>query len=58
MKPIDGPQPKFNKALNEKVSLYQGDLTKLAVDVIVNAANSKLAGGGGGKNLSKLYVNL
>lgn len=47
LKPIDGPQPEFNEALNEKVSLYQGDLTKLAVDVIVNAANSKLAGGGG-----------
>ncbi|KAE9523235.1 hypothetical protein AGLY_016335 [Aphis glycines] len=47
LKPIDGPKPEFNKALNEKVSLYQGDLTKLAVDVIVNAANSKLAGGGG-----------
>jgi len=54
LKPIDGPKPEFNKELNEKVSLYQGDLTKLAIDVIVNAANSKLAGGGGGKNI---YLN-
>ncbi|XP_015376644.1 PREDICTED: macro domain-containing protein mll7730-like [Diuraphis noxia] len=46
-KPIEGPKPEFNKELNEKVSLYQGDITKLAIDVIVNAANSKLAGGGG-----------
>lgn len=53
LKHIDGPKPEFNKELNEKVSLYQGDLTKLAIDVIVNAANSKLAGGGGGKNIFK-----
>src|SRR4029453_13232341 len=31
-----------------KVSLVQGDITKLAVEGIVNAANSALAGGGGG----------
>jgi len=59
LKPIDGPKPEFNKELNEKVSLYQGDLTKLAIDVIVNAANSKLVGGGGGKNIFKLLcINL
>lgn len=59
LKPIDGPKPEFNKELNEKVSLYQGDITKLAIDVIVNAANSKLAGGGGGKiYLNPVYINL
>lgn len=59
LKPIDGPKPEFNKELNEKVSLYQGDITKLAIDVIVNAANSKLAGGGGGKiYLNYFYMNL
>lgn len=42
-----GPRPVFNKELNEKVSLYQGDITKLAVDVVVNAANNTLLGGGG-----------
>jgi O-acetyl-ADP-ribose deacetylase (regulator of RNase III) len=30
-----------------KIELVQGDITKLTVDGIVNAANSRLAGGGG-----------
>jgi len=34
-------------ALLSKVSLWQGDITKLKVDVIVNAANKRLLGGGG-----------
>ena len=33
--------------MSELIQLIQGDITKIEVDVIVNAANSRLAGGGG-----------
>lgn len=45
-----------NTALNSKISVWQGDITLLEVGAIVNAANSRLAGGGGGENYLSRFL--
>ncbi|XP_048032298.1 ADP-ribose glycohydrolase MACROD1 isoform X3 [Megalobrama amblycephala] len=41
------PQYKVDEELNKKISLFSGDITKLEIDAIANAANKTLLGGGG-----------
>jgi len=38
----------FDEELNKKVSIWEGDITTLEIDIVVNAANSSLFWGGGG----------
>lgn len=42
-------ESKPNVDLNKRVSIFVGDITQLEIDVIVNAANTGLWAGAGGR---------
>lgn len=45
---LNGTKYNLHIELNNKISIYKGDITKLLVDVIVNSTSNSLLEGGGG----------
>lgn len=43
-----------DQEINRKISLWEGDLTHLQIDAIVNAAKESLLGGSGGIHIASI----